>query len=62
LKAIHDFENSDVNGDRELTFQEVFNYISNENEGLPYFARRLHGVEQTPTIQGGNSDKRLIQF
>ncbi len=59
LKAIHDKENSDKNGDGQLTYTEVFEYITNE---VPYAARRLHGVEQEPAIQGGNKEGVFVTF
>ncbi len=62
LKAIHDFENADGDKNGELSYREVFEYLSNENEGIPYYARRLHGIEQTPTLQGGNSSKVFVRF
>ena len=42
LKAIKDKENSDTNRDGNLTFQEIYNYISSQTTGIPYYARRLH--------------------
>ncbi len=59
LKAIHDKENSDKDGNRQLTYSEIFEYINNE---VPYAARRLHGVDQEPAMQGGNKDGVLVSF
>ena len=61
LRAIKDKENSDTNKDGQLTFNEVYNYISSQTEGIPYYARRLHAKEQNPTIQG-NKEKILIKY
>ncbi len=55
LRAIKDKENSDLNKDGKLTFQEIYNYISSPTEGIPYYARRLHGREQHPTLQGSGN-------
>lgn len=62
LKAIHDFKNSDKNSDRNLTFQEIYNYLSDNSEGVPYYARRLNGIEQHPTIQGTDKEKIFVKF
>lgn len=61
LKAMHN-RNADLDGDGTLTFDEVYTYISDKTEGVPYYARRLHGVEQTPTIEGQFKDKVLIKY
>jgi len=62
LKAIHDFENSDTNKDKQLTFNEIFDYVSDKTNGVPYFARRLNAVEQTPVIDGSATDRVLIKY
>ncbi|MFN8257628.1 MAG: caspase family protein [Bacteroidales bacterium] len=62
LKAIHDFKNSDKNGDNELTFEEIFNYVSDKTEGVPYYARRLNAVEQTPVLKGNNTERVFVKF
>jgi hypothetical protein len=62
LKAIHDYKNSDKNGDKELTFSEIYDYISDKTEGVPYLARRLNAVEQTPVLKGSNKDRVFVRF
>lgn len=58
LKAIHDYENSDQNEDGQLTFQEIFDYVSNKRNGVPYCASILkNGVLQTPVVVMG--ERRL---
>jgi hypothetical protein len=52
FKAMGDREGADVNKDGALTFDEVYRYVSDNSEGVPYYARRINGVEQVPTIQG----------
>ncbi len=59
LKAIHEREKADTNQDKQLTYKEIFDYINSE---VPYAARRLHGVDQHPSLQGGNKDGILISF
>jgi hypothetical protein len=60
LKAIHQF-NADFDEDKKLTFNEIHHYIADITEGLPYYARRLHGIEQNPTLQGNNTHKVWIE-
>lgn len=61
LKAIHN-QNADANQDGQLTFKEIYRYIANNSEGIPYFARRIHGVEQHPTIKGKNTAQVLVKY
>lgn len=61
LKAIHN-KNADYDKDDNLTFDEIYNYISDKTEGVPYYARRIHGVEQTPTIEGKYQDKVFVKY
>jgi len=61
LKAINDKKNSDTDNDGALSYQEIYDYISPQTEGIPYYARRLHAKEQHPTIQG-NGGKILIEY
>jgi hypothetical protein len=56
LKAIkHNIENGKLN----ITANEIFRTISDQTEGVPYFARRLHGRLQTPQIFG-EVDRAII--
>lgn len=59
LKAIHDKENSDRDRDGNVTFTEIYNYIFDK---VQYGARRLHGIDQTPTLMGGNKEGILFQY
>ncbi len=61
LKAIHD-KNADANKDDNLTAQEIQNYISDHAEGIPYYSKRLHGVQQTPQLKGINKEKVLVTY
>lgn len=61
LRAVKDKENSDKNRDGELSFQEIFDYISSQTEGVPYYARRINGKKQTPTLKG-NSDRIFVKY
>lgn len=61
LKAIHN-KNADYSKDNKLTYSEIYKYIADNDEGVPYFARRIHGVEQTPTIEGQYKEKVLVRY
>ncbi|MBI4682856.1 MAG: hypothetical protein HY757_07120 [Nitrospirae bacterium] len=61
LKAIHD-KNADYDKNNELTFEEIYRYISDKADGVPYYARSIHNVEQTPVIQGQYQGKALVKF
>ncbi|MFQ5825299.1 MAG: hypothetical protein ACE5JB_14750 [bacterium] len=45
-----------------MTFAEIYEYISDESEGVPYYARRIHGIEQNPTIEGTNKDRVFVKY
>lgn len=46
-------------GQIKLTAGTIFKQIADETEGVPYYARRLHGRVQTPQIMG---DEGMILF
>ena len=61
LKAIGG--SADMNRDKKVTFQEIYDFISDKAEGVPYWAKRLHGGRiQTPTLQGKNKNKVLVRY
>lgn len=62
LKALQDKDKSDKNKDGKLSFQEIFDYVSDKTEGVPYYARSIHGVDQTPAIQGTGVKNIFIEF
>lgn len=61
LKAIQNQSQSDSNGDGQLTLSEIHKVIADNTRGIPYWARRLHGIEQHPTLEGKNSDFVLFK-
>lgn len=61
LKSIHN-RNADNNQDKKLTFQEVYQYVADKTEGIPYFARSLHNIEQNPLIKGAKTDRVWVEF
>jgi WD40 repeat protein len=60
LKSIHN-KNGDLNRDGILTSGEIFSFISDRNNGIPRYARKLHNVEQDPVLIGDNN-KVLIEY
>ncbi len=54
--------NADSDHDGAVSFEELYSYISDKTEGVPYYARRIHGVEQNPTIEGDFKNKTLMQY
>jgi uncharacterized caspase-like protein len=62
LKAIQNPNESDLNKDKKLTLEEAYKYVSDINEGVPYYARRIHGISQTPTLQGGQRTRVLVEY
>ena len=51
LKALQG--DADKNKDKKLTFSEIYTFVSDKHDGVPYWARRLHGGRtQTPMLQG----------
>ncbi|GAB1443681.1 hypothetical protein MASR2M39_25230 [Ignavibacteriales bacterium] len=43
---------ADVNLDGRITTQELFDYVSSEKSGVPFWARKLKGRLQNPTFSG----------
>ncbi|TAN44820.1 MAG: caspase family protein [Nitrospirae bacterium] len=56
LKAIKD---NAEKGTSTIYANDVFKYVADESDGVPYYAGRLHGRKQTPQIMG---DKNRILF
>ena len=62
LKAIKNYRQVDTNNDRQVTLKEIHQYISDNNEGVPYYARRLHGKKQVPKLMGGEQEAVLFAY
>jgi len=62
LRAFHDTKAVDTNNDRKVTVQELYAYISSQQDGVPYYARRNLGIEQTPTLQGKDTEMELFRY
>ena len=54
---------ADLDDDGQITFQEIYDYVSDRSDGVPYWARRLHGGrEQTPMLYGNRHEDILVEF
>lgn len=54
---------ADRNNDGQITFQEIHEYVADRSEGVPYWARRLHGGrEQTPMLYGNRNEDVFVKF
>ncbi len=53
---------ADKNGDNKLTALELHNFLANPTEAVPYFARKLHNIDQMPVIQGTQATKTLVEY
>ena len=61
LRALKD-KSADSNQDGKLTFEELYAYLSDKSEGVPYYARRINGVEQNPTISGQYQGRVFVAY
>ena len=61
LKAMKDYAATDSNKDRQISLAEIFASLSDNNEAVPYYARRQYGLTQTPVIQGSKT-KILFKY
>jgi len=52
---------ADLNGDRTITCGEMQQYLSDNAEGVPYYARSMFGREQQPNFHG-DSNRVLVRF
>ena len=59
LKGISGDADRDQNG--EITVSELKAFVSDETEGVPYWARRLHSKEQHPDVFG-REGKVLVKY
>lgn len=53
---------ADTNGDRKLTFNELYQFMSDKTEGIPFWARKLNNIEQVPLIKGTDIQKVLLEY
>ncbi|KPA09674.1 caspase [Candidatus Magnetomorum sp. HK-1] len=61
LKGIHS-QAADLNNDHHISLQELYWYVSDRANGVPFYSMKLNHVEQTPTISGKNLSRVLVSF
>ena len=55
--------NADNNQDKQITFQEIYDFVSDRADGVPYYAKRLHGGRiQNPTMSAANKDAVFVKY
>jgi len=61
LKAVAG--NADSNYDNRITYKEIFEFVSDRAEGVPYYAKRLHGGRiQIPVMLSFNEDIVFVKY
>ncbi len=58
LKAVSG--EADKNGDKKITYNEIYNYVTDKHDGVPYYARRYYDREQNPVMFGRNLTIPLV--
>jgi len=61
LKGIQS-KKADFNHDHQITLKELFQYVSDRSNGVPYYSLRLNNVEQNPTISGKDYNRVLVSY
>jgi len=61
LQAVSGEADKDKNN--KITLKEIYNYVSDRTEGVPYWAKRLHGGRvQIPTLQILNEEEVFVGY
>jgi len=50
------------NGDRQLTVAEMERYLTDADDGVPYYSRRVHQRTQTPQIVARDKERVLVRY
>ncbi len=61
LKAIQD-KTADIDKNNKITLNEIYRFTSDETEAVPFLARKLHGIDQNPVIQGTSVNTILVEL
>jgi len=49
--------------DKQITYQEIYDFVADRAEGVPYYAKRLHGGRiQNPTMQAADKDAVFVKY
>lgn len=62
LRAFQEKEKVDADKNNTITFRELANYIADKTQGVPSLARKLHNVDQNPTIQGTGVENVFLSY
>lgn len=55
--------NADFNQDNQITYQEIYDFVADNAEGVPYYAKKLHGGRiQNPTLQTSNENTVFVKY
>ncbi len=61
LKAVSG--GADFDNDRRISFQEIYDFVADRSEGVPYYAKRLHGGRiQTPTMLAADKNAVFVSY
>ena len=61
LKAVTG--SADFNKDGKITYEEIYNFVADRAEGVPYYAKRLHGGRiQNPTMHAANKNAVFVIY
>ncbi len=53
---------ADKNHDDILTFEELYEHVSDKTEGVPYWSKRLHGFMQKPQMINNLEDNIFVRY
>ena len=54
---------ADLNQDKQITYQEIYDFVADRAEGVPCYAKRLHGGRiQNPTMQAADKDAVFVKY
>ncbi|MEO0585796.1 MAG: caspase family protein, partial [Bacteroidota bacterium] len=65
LRAMHDAENVDLDANGEVSYQELFYYISDPLKAIPFYAQRAASstlIQQNPQIMGKEQLEAFFQY
>jgi len=65
LRAMHDVESVDTDANGEVSYQELFYYISDPLKAIPYYAQRSASstiIQQHPQIMGKKLNATFFQY
>ncbi len=55
-------KNADYDKNNNVSFGEIYRYISDNSQGVPYFARSIHNLEQMPQMNTADTNRVFIKY